>query len=424
MSNAIVLIENLVATVARAFYTDTYVVLLEGLMHEKYIIEEELGPRLKLSAKEVRKITTQLEAEMLIKVENVTIDDTKSFLKCYYIDYQQFVDAVRYRMHLMQKSIVSEEKTELNEVYYQCPNPLCNTKYSSLEVQRLRCADFKFICINCCPIDNFRVTVSDPRYRLVAVDNTKKLTNLQLLEKKMEEQMNKSKWHEGIFDLLGQLRDLPLSRNIPSQNITKGIKTSKITDDRVASEIKMNFEYATGQFGNSLIKKKTQELISSNGIQGSNKTEFKIIIESEGSSNFSQLQRINSNGIGGEGAGRLNATNDELTASLPHFLRDSRVHGANEMLRDVKSLQQHRVQGDDLSGEQNDDSGEQAAKRMRTEDSSTSTVGVSNAAAAPVAGAGADEAEDEEVAWEDGDEEEGDEDGVEWEDELAAEEEA
>lgn len=95
MSNAIVLIENLVATVARAFYTDTYVVLLEGLMHEKYIIEEELGPRLKLSAKEVRKITTQLEAEMLIKVENVTIDDTKSFLKCYYIDYQQFVDAVR-----------------------------------------------------------------------------------------------------------------------------------------------------------------------------------------------------------------------------------------------------------------------------------------------------------------------------------------
>ena len=63
MSNSLVLIETLVSTIARAFYTDTVVVLLEGLMHEKYIIEEELGPRLKLTAKDVRKITTQLENE-------------------------------------------------------------------------------------------------------------------------------------------------------------------------------------------------------------------------------------------------------------------------------------------------------------------------------------------------------------------------
>jgi hypothetical protein len=303
----------------------------------------------------------------------------------------------------MQKAIVSEEKTELNEVYYQCPNPLCNTKYSSLEVQRLRCADFKFICINCCPTDNFRVAVSDPRYRLIAVDNTKKLTSLQLLEKKMEEQMNKSKWHDGIFDIIGQLRDVPLSRNIPSQNISKGIRTSKITDDRVAEEIKQNFEYATGQFGSSLIKKKTQEMIS-NGIQGGNKTEFKINIESESTAAYNQLNGI-PGGVGGEGAGRVNASAEVLTSSLPHFLRDSRVLGAADMLRDVKSLQQHQQQQLLESGDQRGGD-EQAAKRSRTGEAEAGS------GAADLSG-GADEHDDvlDEVDWEDAEDEDEEEGG-------------
>ena len=34
--------ENLIHTVARAFYTDNFVVVLDALVREKYIIEEEL----------------------------------------------------------------------------------------------------------------------------------------------------------------------------------------------------------------------------------------------------------------------------------------------------------------------------------------------------------------------------------------------
>ena len=36
------LAESLVHTVGRAFYTDTYVIVLDALIREKYIIEEEL----------------------------------------------------------------------------------------------------------------------------------------------------------------------------------------------------------------------------------------------------------------------------------------------------------------------------------------------------------------------------------------------
>ena len=89
---------------------------------EKFIIEEELGPRLKMRTADARKIITQLVSELLIKSENVYLDaDTNrgSYVVCYYVDYQQFVDVVRYRVHLMQKNLTSEEKTELNEVFYQ-----------------------------------------------------------------------------------------------------------------------------------------------------------------------------------------------------------------------------------------------------------------------------------------------------------------
>jgi hypothetical protein len=46
--------------VVGAFYTDNFVVLFDALIREKYIREEELGPRLKLPNEEVRKIVVQV----------------------------------------------------------------------------------------------------------------------------------------------------------------------------------------------------------------------------------------------------------------------------------------------------------------------------------------------------------------------------
>ncbi|KAJ1439179.1 hypothetical protein B484DRAFT_391933 [Ochromonadaceae sp. CCMP2298] len=388
MSSPLLAVEALISTVARAFYNDTVVVMLEGLLQEKYIIEEELGPRLKLTAKEVRKITTQLESEMLIKVENVSIDDSKSFLRCYYIDFQQFVDAVRYRIHLMQKAIVSEEKTELKDVFFQCPT--CKSRYSSLEAQRLLSKDFKFVCLACIP-ENLHASavMSEDRFKLREMDNTNKLSGLQLLEKKLEEQMNRSKMHDGIFDLLRQLRDVPLGQNLPSQNMERGIRSSVITDERVTDEIRENFESATGEFGTSLIKKKTQDAKVSSLIdrKAEDRTEFKINIQSDegdGQKQSSEPFYDTATFVGAAGGGRPGATLQELEASLPHFLRQSRVVGAEDMLRGVKSLQE----GDS----------EPAAKRSRVEEKAPAD------AEAKEEGKELDDDDEDDVAWEDADE--------------------
>lgn len=63
------LVEKLVRTIARAFYTDSYVIVLEILIREKYLREEEFAPRLKLPERDVNKVVRQLESEMLIRYE-------------------------------------------------------------------------------------------------------------------------------------------------------------------------------------------------------------------------------------------------------------------------------------------------------------------------------------------------------------------
>ena len=77
-SNPIYLVERLVAAVARAFYTDNVVVVLDALVREKFIRNEEVAARLKLSGKDVRKILTFLEEELLIKYEDLTMEDGKT----------------------------------------------------------------------------------------------------------------------------------------------------------------------------------------------------------------------------------------------------------------------------------------------------------------------------------------------------------
>ena len=366
MSNALLLGESLVSTIARAFYSDTFVVILEALIHEKFIIEEEIGPRLKLSAKEVRKITTQLEREMMIQWENVPIDGNNSFIKCYYIDYQLFTDVVRYRMHLMQKEIISEERMELNGVFYECPT--CAEKYSSLEAQRLLSGDHKFICSHCCPVDNFRTAISEPFYRLKEIDNSGRLSSLQLLEKKLDEQMNRSKLHEGVFDLLYKLRDVDLPHNKPSDNIRRGVRTSSVTDDSVAKEIKQNFEYAAG----SVIRKKKgntegTDAASGGGVLGSVKQkEFKINIESAESATAADEgggdelgdedddeapppppppPPQHSSMVGSRQEPEMTLNRSMLAGrdtSMPLFLQRSGVVGAKKMEKEVLAAQQAR----------------------------------------------------------------------------------
>ena len=85
-------------------------------------------------------------------------------------------------------------------------------------------------------------------------DRGGKLTDVQLLSKKMNQQMNAaSGQHNGIYDLLSELRDENIIRNLPFDNIKRGIKSSKITDEDVLQRL----EESAAAGGGRGVKRKT-----------------------------------------------------------------------------------------------------------------------------------------------------------------------
>jgi transcription initiation factor IIE alpha subunit len=390
--------EKLITLIARAFYNDNVVVLLDALLFEKYIIEEELGPRLQISNKEVLKIKNQLEKEGLIRFENVFIDESKTAWKCYYIDYQACISIIRFRIYLMEQYLISEENTGLNEVYYECPT--CQNKYDSLQVQRLITGDYKFVCSNCFPGKDIRTwKETEDYYKLKEVDNRKEVKNVQSLRKKLDEQLNPQRiklsllgsdikseqptaadqeilLHEGIYDLLSNLKEVILPNNLPSDNINKGVISSVVLDKEMADEIAYNLENArSGKYGSQMKKKHLdtlkQQLASSGGSLGISlgssgpKTIFDINILEEGAEASNTGYTTLS-----EGKGKKIYNQDEAAfeASKPEFLRGSKVFRANAVLQSLKEMQSERTKGN-LSGEEdNEDSDEPPSKKVREDD--------------------------------------------------------
>lgn len=356
LAGANILVERLVASVARAFYTDSYVVVLDTVLREKFIRFEELGPRLKVSPKDLRAILNQLEDEMMIHVENMIMEDGGT-ARCYYIDYQLFVHVVRFRLHLMTAGIKSVEKSELSDVFFECPT--CKQRYSALEAQHQLAVDFKFICTSCCPFENFRAAVSQPSFRLVEVDNRYKLSDVQVLAKRMEEQLSASEHHDSIFDLLHALKDVPLIRNRPSDNRLRGITASRIIDEDVKKEANENIGYrklaSEAKNKGSIAQSVMGQLIGSD--------EFQVTFDEPGNSFTS-----GSSGVGG------NMKRPRDTA-YPEFLKSSRVvsapvlAGASASTSATVANDNSTIQGtQDISGDGDTDEAAQAGDDIDWED--------------------------------------------------------
>jgi transcription initiation factor IIE alpha subunit len=226
------LAKTLVKTVARAFYSDDFVVFFDALTREYFIIYEELAPRLHMSQKDINRMIDVLEnKEGLIKSQSLTIGEAS--WKCYYIDYQVFTNIVRYRVHIMKEELTRRE-AEVNSMNFQCLS--CNFKCSSLESMKLLTKDMKRACPICCPSPNFASIIVPERFRLIEMTAQTTNSNIRSLMEKFNEQLSHSEdgsgvLHTGIFDLLAELKDVPLLRNLPSDNIDRGLWSSKQLDE-------------------------------------------------------------------------------------------------------------------------------------------------------------------------------------------------
>ena len=93
MSDLTVYAEALIATVARAFYDDDAVCLIDVLIRDKFLRDDDMATRLSLPAKKLRATLQFLQEEHLVKYE--TVDDLtqggSQATKFWYIDYNHAV---------------------------------------------------------------------------------------------------------------------------------------------------------------------------------------------------------------------------------------------------------------------------------------------------------------------------------------------
>jgi len=325
---------------------------------------------------------------LLVKYEDLTMEDGKTS-QCWYIDYQHFVYVIRFRMYLIQSELDKQETLEYNHLYFECPS--CQAHYSELEAVRLLSKDNKFICSHCCPTEDFRGTMSQPRFTLVEVDNRSRLKEIQAMKRKLKEQFYGSDLHDGIYNLLAELKDVPLIRNRPSENIKRGLGASKVTDQDTQLEIAENAK-DRGR-AKKEVRGTMQSFLGQDMVGG----EFRV--EMGTTSSLTTVQ-------GGAGGETVPAA--KRVKAMPSFLQGSRVTGLGSDM------------GLDASSPAVESSFTMVAVEVVTEHMGTSLQGVGAASVTAhsvgvvgsnaVSAAATDATDD--VDWEDGDAEaEGDGDG-------------
>jgi transcription initiation factor TFIIE subunit alpha len=244
MSDLTVHAEALIATVARAFYEDEAICLIDVLLRDKFLRDDDMMPRLSLPAKQLRRTLQFLMDENIVKFE--LVNDLNAggaqATKFWYIDYQHAVNSIRLRIYLLRKKLEQAELRARSSSFYLCPGykeKRCNGRYTETEAQQVVDRTMGlFLCQECV---NTHAANPDPppieTYTLQLVDNTRELklavNNMRRVNVQLSAKMiDNHQLRPGIYDLLQKVRGGkgrgPLSSNLPSENILLGIGSKRI----------------------------------------------------------------------------------------------------------------------------------------------------------------------------------------------------
>ncbi len=243
MSDLTVYAEALISTVARAFYDDEAVCLIDVLIRDKFLRDDDMAPRLSLPARKLRATLQFLQEEHLVKFE--TVDDLtqggSQATKFWYIDYNHAVHTIRLRLHLLRRQLEQAEMRSRSSSFYLCPgykDKRCNGRYTEEEAQQIVNRETGlFLCQEC-----FLKYEADPNapsketYSLRLVDNTKDLRlamdNMRRLTVQLSGKMiGNQQLRAGIYDLLQKVRGKgksPITSNLPSENFALGIGSKRL----------------------------------------------------------------------------------------------------------------------------------------------------------------------------------------------------
>jgi transcription initiation factor IIE alpha subunit len=259
MADLTVYAESLISAVARAFYDDECIVLIDILISQKYLRDDDMAQRLNLPPKKLRSTIQFLQEEHLVRVEEV--DDLaqggSQTTKFYYLDYNRAVHSIRLRLYMLRKQLETAELRARSNSYYLCPgykDRRCNGRYTEEEAQqRVDVRTGLFICQECSTAyENDPNPPAIETYTLRLIDNTKDLRiamdNLRRLSVQLSAKfVGNQQIRPGIYDLLQKVRsgnnggkggggtsttgssnNAPITSNFPSENFALGIGSKRL----------------------------------------------------------------------------------------------------------------------------------------------------------------------------------------------------
>jgi len=250
MSDQTVWAEALISAVARAFYEDEHAVLIDVLLRDKFLRDDDMGPRLSLPARQLRRALQFLQYEQLVKYE--LVDDLaqggSQQTKFWYIDINHAVHVIRLRIHLLRRKLEQAELRARSSSVYLCPGyekKTCNGRYTETEAQMIVDAGTGlFLCRECYAAHEAN---PDPpgreTYTLRLVDNTRDLRRAVDHMRRVNAQLSaktagadgagghQQVLRPGIYDLLQKARTRgsgPLTANLPSENLALDIGSKRL----------------------------------------------------------------------------------------------------------------------------------------------------------------------------------------------------
>eukprot|EP00058_Branchiostoma_floridae_P011691 XP_002597179.1 hypothetical protein BRAFLDRAFT_260843 [Branchiostoma floridae] len=129
---------KLVRLITRGFYGIEHALVMDILVHNRYIKEEDLIEKLKFERKHLRMIITQLKNDQFLKsrMRMETHSDGHTTRHNYYsVNYKMVVNVVKYKLDHMRRKIETDERDSTNRASFLCP--MCGKTFTDLETDQL-----------------------------------------------------------------------------------------------------------------------------------------------------------------------------------------------------------------------------------------------------------------------------------------------
>ncbi|KAF3924872.1 hypothetical protein ABW21_db0205278 [Orbilia brochopaga] len=144
--------KSLVRCVARAFYDVKHILVVDALMIHSALRDDDLAHLLGTQTKELHKLCGKLKEDRMISVhtrQELKEGQTRTVARTYYyVDFRGTVDAIKYRMHKLERTVQSKMDTDAEAKGYACPR--CRRRFTPLDVLPLINEETgMFDCDNC-----------------------------------------------------------------------------------------------------------------------------------------------------------------------------------------------------------------------------------------------------------------------------------